>query len=116
MPPARKRTAKKLTAKKSATAKRSGPRKMSAAHKSALAEGREQSRIVDRYLRAVGQPKQRGRKVSKDALRQRLTAAEKRSRDASGVERLVAAQEVRDLRVRLDAMDSGDGVDVAALE
>ncbi|MCU1429124.1 MAG: hypothetical protein JWL83_3124, partial [Actinomycetia bacterium] len=76
---------------------------MSAAHKSALAQGREQSLIVDRYLRAVAQPKRRGRKVTKEALTARLAVAEKRGRDAIGLDRVVALQEVRDLRARLAA-------------
>jgi hypothetical protein len=118
MPPAKRatKTTAKKAAKKATPTKRRGPRAMSAAHKSALAEGREQSRIVDRYLRAVTQPKPRGRKVSKAALFERLGNAEKRARAATGVERLTAAQEVRDLRVRIAAVDSGDAVDVAALE
>ena len=119
MPPAKKRASAAKTstpAKKSTPAKRPGPRKMTAAHKSALAEGREQSRVVDRYLRAVGQPKQRGRKVTKDSLAQRLAAAEARAKESAGVDRVLATQEVRDLRARLDALTTGDTTDVAALE
>ena len=74
--PAVKNAARKATKKtaKKAT-KRSAQRTLSAAHKRALAEGRTMSATVDRYLSAVNTPKQRGRKVSKATLTQRLAAA-----------------------------------------
>ena len=103
MPPAKRSTARpaKKTAKKTAknsakkattrpakkAVKRGGPRKMSAAHKAALAEGRQTSAIVDRYLSALHVPKQRGRKVSLASLQQRLAATEAKLKHASGVAR-----------------------------
>jgi hypothetical protein len=66
---ATRKTPKRITKR---LAKRSGPRKMSAAHKTALAEGRTMSANVDRYLAAINTPKQRGRKVSQAAMQQRL--------------------------------------------
>src|SRR5690349_2647104 len=97
MPPAKKATAKKATTKKAAprtarparkatrAAKKTtkaagarGPRKMSSAHKAALAEGRQMSAVVDRYLSALHIPKQRGRKVSLSTLQNRLVAAEEK--------------------------------------
>jgi hypothetical protein len=119
MPPA-KRTARKATkrattaAKK--TSKRSGPKKMSAAHKNALAEGRTMSATVDRYLSALNTPKQRGRKVSSSTLRHRLTAAEERLKSAVGVAKVLAAQDVRDLRARLADSTSSGAADIKALE
>src|SRR6478736_1548778 len=99
MPPAKKSTAKKSsrpakkTAKKTTrNAARRGPRTMSSAHKAALAEGRQVSAIVDRYLSALHVPKQRGRKVSVASLQQRLADAEAKLKHASGVARLTAAQ------------------------
>src|ERR1700690_1455156 len=78
----------------------SGSRTMSAAHKKALAEGRTMSATVDRYLVAVNTPKRRGRKVTKATLEQRLADARTRLKTAKGVEKVLAAQEVRDLQVK----------------
>jgi hypothetical protein len=142
MPPAKKSTAKKSTAKKSTakkssrpakkaakkTAKRStakkstgaaarrGPRTMSSAHKAALAEGRQVSAIVDRYLSALHVPKQRGRKVSVASLQQRLADAEAKLKHASGVARLTAAQDVRDIKARLASIASSGAQDIKSLE
>ena len=77
MPVAKKaaRKATKRTTKKAT--KRSTQRTLSAAHKRALAEGRTMSATVDRYLSAVNTPKQRGRKVSKATLTQRLRVGQR---------------------------------------
>ncbi|MFM7225080.1 MAG: hypothetical protein ACKO1Y_06565 [Actinomycetota bacterium] len=105
MPPAKKTTAKP------------GPRKMTAAHKKALADGRAMSATVDRYLTSINTPKRRGRKVSTATLETRLRAAQSRSRSATGVEKVVAAQEVRDLRAKLtEAKGTGNGADLKAVE
>lgn len=105
MPPAKKTTAKR------------GPRTMTAAHKKALADGRAMSATVDRYLTAIGTPKRRGRKVSAATLETRLRAAQTRARSAAGVDRVVAAQEVRDLRAKLaEAKGGGSTTDVKAAE
>jgi hypothetical protein len=61
-------------------------RKLSASHKKALAEGRMMSATADRYLSAVNTPKQRGRKVSKQALEERLVEARAKAKSAFGVE------------------------------
>jgi hypothetical protein len=128
MPPAKRSTARpaKKTAKKSAkkvttrpakkAVKRGGPRKMSAAHKAALAEGRQTSAIVDRYLSALHVPKQRGRKVSLASLQQRLAATEAKLKHASGVARLTAAQDVRDLRARVAEVTAAGARDIKSLE
>lgn len=111
MPPtkAAKRVAKK-------TGKRPGPRKMSASHKAALAQGRQMSAVVDRYLSSVNTPKQRGRKVSKAALEQRLVAAKSRLGSAKGVDKVLAAQEIRDLQSRLATFNTSSTTDVKGLE
>lgn len=111
MPPAK--AAKRVTKK---AAKRPGPRKMSASHKAALAQGRQMSAVVDRYLSSVNTPKQRGRKVSKSVLEQRLAAAKARVGSAKGVEKVLAAQEIRDLQSRLASMSSSGGTDTKGLE
>jgi len=108
-----KRTTKK--AAKKAT-KRSTQRTLSAAHKRALAEGRTMSATVDRYLSAVNTTKQRGRKVSKATLTQRLAAARERAKSTTGVEKVLAAQEVRDLQNKLASMNAASGTDVKSLE
>lgn len=122
MPPTkttvRKKTARKAV-KKSTTkraVKRSGARKMTAAHKRALAEGRTISAVVDRYLAAINTPKRRGRKVARATLEQRLVAARSEVRTASGVEKVLAAQAVRDLTAKLAQANTATTIDVKALE
>ncbi len=98
------------------SAKRAAPRKLSPTHKRALAEGRTMSATVNRYLEAVTAPKQRGRPVAKASLEQRLATADERFRNTSGVEKLLAAQERRDIEARLRATESTSDVDIKALE
>src|SRR5260221_2429757 len=93
-------------------AKRAAQRKLSPAHKRALAEGRTASATVNRYLEAVTTPKRRGRKVSKATLEQRLVAARTRFQSRAGVEELLAAQEIRDLQARLTKLESAARLDV----
>jgi len=123
MSPARKSTAKvtrrsvKKAARKPAKGKKqSAQRTLSPAHRRALVEGRTMSATVDRYLAAVNTPKQRGRKVSKAALTQRLTDARARFKTAVGVDKVLAAQEVRNLEARLAPMNADEGVDLKSLE
>ena len=119
--PVTKKVAKKAASKpvKKATRKATkGPaqRKLSAAHKQALAEGRTMSAVVDRYLSAVNTPKRRGRKVSKTALVQRLAEARTKAKSSTGVDKVLAAQEVRDLETRISNMDTATGGDIKSLE
>jgi hypothetical protein len=113
-----KKTVPRPAAKKSArkTAKRSGQRTLSASHRRALAEGRTMSSTVDRYLAALNTPKRRGRQVTKATLEQRLVDAKARFRTATGLDKVLAAQEVRDLKARLARMRADVAVDVKALE
>jgi hypothetical protein len=94
----------------------SGSRTMSAAHKRALAEGRTMSATVDRYLVAVNTPKRRGRKVTKATLEQRLAEARLRLKSAKGVDKVLAAQEIRDLEAKTERLTSSGGADMKALE
>ena len=115
--PATKTAAKKAIrkpAKKAAT--QPAQRKLSASHKRALAEGRTMSATVDRYLSAVNTPKRRGRKVSKTALQARLAEARVKAKSASGVDKVLAAQEVRDLQTRIANMNATSGSDIKSLE
>jgi hypothetical protein len=118
--PATKTAAKKVAAKPSKTtkkaAKRPAQRKLSASHKQALAEGRTMSATVDRYLSAVNTPKRRGRKVSKSALVERLAEARARAKSATGVDKVLAAQDVRDLQTRIANMSAASGTDIKSLE
>jgi hypothetical protein len=120
MPPAKKATrkaTKKATRKPvKRTTKRPAKRALSPAHKKALAEGRTMSATVDRYLAAVNTPQRRGRKVSKATLEQRLASARVRSETVSGVDKVLAAQEVRDLQAKIAQLTSTSGVDLKTLE
>jgi hypothetical protein len=91
-------------------------RTLSVAHKRALAEGRTMSATVDRYLAAINTPKKRGRKVSRAMLEQRLLKAREQYNTTTGVMKLLAAQEIRDLEARLARRDASTGVDAKALE
>ena len=113
MPAAKKTTRKpaKRTVKKPAA-----KRTLSSSHKKALAEGRTMSATVDRYLAAVNSPQRRGRKVTKTTLNERLAEARDRAKTATGVDRVLAAQAVRDLDSRVAQLDSASGVDLKSLE
>lgn len=108
--PAAKKT--KGRTRKAVPAKRA----LSAAHKRALAEGRTMSANVDRYLSAVNTPKPRGRRVSKTTLEQRLESARARAKTATGLDKLLAAQNVRDLQVKIAELDSTTTADLRTLE
>lgn len=88
--------------------------KVTPAHKKAMKEGRRRKGIVDRYLDAVNKPGRRGRKVSKAELERRLRKAEEELETATGADRVLTAQRIRDLQSRLD--EKTDTVDLAALE
>lgn len=119
--PVTKKAAKKAAPKPAKKATRKATkapvqRKLSAAHKRALAEGRTMSAVVDRYLSAVNTPKRRGRKVSKAALVQRLGDSRAKAKSAKGVDRVLAAQEVRDLELRIANIETATGGDIKSLE
>jgi hypothetical protein len=112
-----KRTGRKAaTGAAKQTSKGAASRTMSAAHKRALAEGRTMSAAVDRYLVAVNTPKRRGRKVTQATLEQRLAEARTRLKSATGVEKVLAAQEIRDLEAKTARLNASGGADVKALE
>jgi hypothetical protein len=97
-------------------AKPRAARTMSAAHKKALAEGRSMSLTVDRYLAVVNTPKRRGRKVSRATLESRLANARERAKTATGVDKVLAAQDIRDLEAKLAQLDTASGTDLKTLE
>ena len=93
--------AKKATKVAKKATRRPTQRGLSSSHKKALAEGRTMSAIVDRYLAAVNTPRRRGRKVMKATLEQRLTAARAQVKVVTGVENVLAAQQIRDPQGRI---------------
>ena len=101
--------------KKAAPAK-AAQRSMSDEHKAALAEGREQGRVVRRYLEALEshRPK-RGRKRTPDSIAKRLAAIDEQLATADPLNRLHLVQERMDLERELTAAD-GDGTDLGQLE
>src|ERR1700748_3159983 len=89
---------------------------MSAAHKQALAEGREQTRVVREYLDALEAHKpKRGRKRTADSVKKNLADVNQSLKTAVGSGRLELIQRRRDLEVELASMQAG-GTDVTALE
>jgi hypothetical protein len=88
---------------------------MTAEHKQALAQGREQSRAVRNYLEALEQNRpRRGRKRTPDSIKRRLQTIESELPDASPIQRLQMLQERRDLETELE--QSSATVDLGALE
>ncbi len=102
-------------AKKAAAAK-TRQRTMSDEHKVALAEGREQGRVVRRYLEALEshRPK-RGRKRTPESVTKRLAAIGEQLTTADPLNRLHLVQERLDLEREL-ASSEGNGADVEELE
>ena len=74
------------------------------------------SLTVDRYLVALNTPKRRGRKVSKDTLMKRLAEARARAWSETGIDRVLAAQEVRDLQAKVAEAESKNARDPKNLE
>jgi len=88
---------------------------MSSAHKAALAQGREEGRVVRSYLDALEQAKpRRGRKRTPDSIKKRMIAIDNRLADADPLQRLFLVQERTDLEDELNAEVAP--VDVANLE
>jgi len=89
---------------------------MSDEHKAALAEGREQGRVVRRYLEALEshRPK-RGRKRTPESIAKRLAAIDEQLGTADALNPLHLVQERLDLeRERAEA--EGDGAELDELE
>lgn len=101
---------------KKAAAVKSPQRSMSEEHKAALAEGREQGRVVRGYLEALEshRPK-RGRKRTAEGMAKRLAAIDEQLATADPLNRVHLLQERLDLERELTAVE-GDGADVDELE
>ncbi len=88
---------------------------LSVEHKAALAEGRQQSRSVRRYLEALETVKpKRGRRRTPDSIRKRLSAIETSLDEAAPLNRLQMIQERMDLSTEL--AHSEDALDLTAVE
>jgi hypothetical protein len=91
------------------------PKTMTAEHKKALAEGRNEGRAVKAYLDALEQHRpRRGRRRTTESVKKRLVAIEKALGDASSLKRLQLAQERRDLETELAGM--GETFDLSTVE
>lgn len=88
---------------------------MSAEHKAALAEGRQQSRAVRDYLEALETVKpKRGRRRTTDSIKKRLDAIARALVEAAPLNRLHLVQERMDLTAELENMDNA--IDLTAVE
>ena len=94
---------------KKATAAKKRQRTMSDEHKAALAEGREQGRLVRRYLEALEshRPK-RGRRRTSESIAKRLAAIDEQLPAADPLTRLHLAQERMDLEQELGTAGGSD--------
>jgi hypothetical protein len=90
-------------------------KKMTKAHKEALAVGRNEGRIVRHYLEALDAHKpKRGRKRTPESIAKRLDVIESSIEFADRLTALKLAQERIDLQVELEAMSVGE--DLGELE
>jgi hypothetical protein len=98
-----------------AAPKKQGRFTMSADHKQALAQGREEGRAVRHYLEALEahRPK-RGRKRTAETIEKRLAAIEHQLAGADPLTRLQLVQERMNLQAELEAKQTK--VDLSALE
>ncbi len=102
-------------AKKAATVSKR-QRTMSDEHKAALAEGREQGRVVRRYLEALERHRpRRGRKRTQEGIAKRLAAIDEQLATADALSRLHLAQERMDLKLQLSPT-TGNGAEMQELE
>ena len=94
---------------------RTKKRSMSQEHKAALAEGRNLSRSVGRYLEALEAHKpKRGRKRTPDSIKKRLERIDQDLPTADALSRLHLVQERMDLENELTSMQAGQ--DLSELE
>lgn len=88
---------------------------MTDAHKLALAKGREEGRIVRRYLEGIEAAKpRRGRKRTPETINKRIQAIDERLLEVDPLTRLHLVQEKQLLERELATGD--DGVDISVLE
>jgi len=84
---------------------------MTRAHKEALATGRNESRVVRRYLEALAANKpKRGRRRTVSSVQRRLATVEQALASADRITMLKLSQERLDLMNELEAMSADDGM------
>jgi hypothetical protein len=84
---------------------------MTKAHKAALATGRNESRIVRRYLEALAANKpKRGRRRTVNSVERRHAVVEEAIESADRITMLKLSQERLDLLNELEAMSADDGM------
>jgi hypothetical protein len=91
---------------------------MSAAHKAALAAGRDDGRAVKAFLEALevaSAPRPRGRPRTRASVENRLKAIENELKSATALARLHLVQERRDLRAELERLARPTEADMRAL-
>jgi hypothetical protein len=89
----------------------SGSGGMTKAHKEALATGRNESRVVRRYLEALSSSKpKRGRRRTPTSVEKRLAAIEEAMAAADRITTLKLSQERLDLMNELASMSTDDGM------
>lgn len=89
-------------------AKRGPKSPMSDQHKQALAEGRNESRVVRAYLDALEAHKpKRGRKRTAESVQKRLDTIESELEEADALTRLTLVQERMDLTNELASLQAG---------
>lgn len=90
-------------------------RKMTEAHKRALAEGRRLGQAVREYLEGLEQHKpKRGRRRTPESIRKRLDSISEKLKNASALEKVQLAQERIDLKSELQKLENK--VDLSKLE
>ena len=100
---------------KKTVAKKPVKRTMTADHKAKLAQGRNESRIVSRYLEALAAGKgKRGRKRTPESINMQITRIDKDLAEASPIRRLELVQRRFDLVAERDRLATR--IDLEGLE
>ena len=100
---------------KKTAAKKSAQRTMTADHKAKLAQGRNESRVVSRYLDALAAGKgKRGRKRTPESINMQITRIDKDLAAATPIRRLELVQRRFDLAAERDRLATR--VDLEGLE
>ena len=96
-------TAKNSTTKKPAKVVKKRP--MTDDHKAKLAQGRNESRVVSRYLEAINAGKgKRGRKRTPDSVSMQISKIDRELPDASAIVKLELTQRRLDLVIELERL------------
>ena len=112
---ARERFTAMATATKSASKKAPTKRAMSSDHKQKLAQGRNESRVVSRYLEAVTAGKgKRGRKRTPESISLQIARIDQEIDTASAIRRLELTQRRSDLALEKERLTAR--VDLTAVE